>query len=91
MKNIRRIIRLDELGKTFVVRLVLRPGAQDALYVETNYLSKCVVQDASKESTSRRIMCLVPVFMLQTHIIQTDNASLVIKRPMHKMTVKIEL
>ena len=62
----RRLIGLDELGQTFVVRFERR---------------------TTKDSLSRTIMRLVPVFILETHkqtnnkwlpkFVQTDNASLV--------------
>ena len=70
------------------MRLKYKDGAQDALCVQTNYLSWYVVQDArSKESLSRRIMRLEPVFIYLRSITrrttkilpkfaQTDNASL---------------
>ena len=72
-----RIIRLDELGQTFVMRLVIRVKCKDgpraghkrALSVQTSYLLLCVVEVAS-----------LPKF------VQTHNASSSIKT-----AVKIEL
>ena len=55
---------LTNLRKHFVVRLVMRlkfhvRQAQDALCVQTNYLSWCVVGRISKERLSRRITRVV--------------------------------
>ena len=47
-----RIIRLYQLGQTFVLRLVMRlksGRAQDALCVWTNFLSKYVLKDALRK------------------------------------------
>ena len=68
--HLRPIIRLDELGQTFVVRLVLYASvvsrrAQDASSV---YLLVRRSRRISKDSSPRRTMRLVP-------IVQTDDAS----------------
>ena len=83
---------MDELGQTFVVCLVMRLKYKDGH--KTHYESRRTTfrstfrRRISKESSSRRTMRLEPVFILETHInqtnykclpkfAQTDNASLV--------------
>ena len=77
-----RIIRLDELEQTFVVRLVMRLYYQDGH--KTNYAFGSAVRRPRTD-----IMRLVPVLKLETHnktnnkwlpkFVQTDNASSGIK------------
>ena len=65
-----RIIRLDELGQTFVIRLVTRLKYKDGH--KTHYASGRTFLGSlewrtTKGSSSGRIMRLVPVFILETH------------------------
>ena len=78
------------LGKHFVLRLVMRLQYKDGH--KTHYASRRTTfgerrsRRASKESSSRRLMHLEPVFILKTHnqtnykclpkFLQTDKASL---------------
>ena len=84
-----RIIRLDELGQHFVVRLVMRLNYKDGH--KTHFASRPTTFRSASFKTYfegkfvRRIMRLVPVFILETHnqtnykylrkFVQTDNAS----------------
>ena len=65
-----RIIGLDELGKTFVVRLVIRryriePGTRRILRRDELSSVVCRSSRTAEEYSSRR-MCLVPVFILNS-------------------------
>ena len=64
-----RIIRLDELGPTFVVRLVMRlkTGTLRIIRLDELSLLMRLERRSSKGRSSRRIMRLVPVFVLETH------------------------
>ena len=89
----RRIIRLDELGQTFVVRLVMPVKYKDGH--ETHYPSRPTIFRCA--SSSRRTMSLVPVFILETDnqrnnkclpkFIQEDNVSSSIKQANEYQTI----
>ena len=86
-------MRLEEIGETFVIRLVIRLECKDGH--KTRYPSRqtifcCASFKSHKEdSSSGRIMRLVPVFTLETNnqtnnecfptFVQTHNASSSIK------------
>ena len=67
-------MRLDEVGQAFVVRLVMRPAV---LSIKTG--TRCIMRldelcsilrlkrRTTDDSSSRRIMRLVSVFILRTH------------------------
>ena len=66
-----RIIRLDELGQTFLVRLVMRmkykDGTRRVMRLDELSFKIRLERRITKVSSSGRIMRLVPVFILQTH------------------------
>ena len=88
-----RIIRLDELGQTFVIRLVIRLCVKTGTtrIIRPDKLSSVVRLErrTTEDSSSGRIMSLVPVFTLETNnqtnneclpkFVQTHNASSSIK------------
>jgi hypothetical protein len=66
-------MRLDELGQAFVVRLVMRPQYKDGPRRLDELCSILrLKRRTTDDSSSRCIMCLVPVFILRTHN-QTNN------------------
>ena len=70
------IIRLDELGQTFVIRLVIRLQCTSRI-IRLDELSSVVRLErrTTEDSSSRRIMRLVSVFTLETNN-QTNNECL---------------
>ena len=68
---LRRIIRLDELGQTVLACLVMRLQYKDGH--KTHYPSRQTILEihlercTTRDSSSRRIIRLVPVFILETH------------------------
>ena len=64
------IIRLDELGQTFVIRLVIRLQCKDGH--KTHYPSRRAMFCCAT-SSPRRIMRLVPVFTLLIHHVPSCN------------------
>ena len=69
---LRRIIHLDELGQTFLARLVMRLQYKDGH--KTYYPSRQTIsfeirleRRTTRDSSSRRIIRLVSVLILETH------------------------
>ena len=62
-----RIIRLDELGKTLVVRLVMGLKNKDGHKTHELSFEICLELRTTKGSSSGRIMRLVLIFILETH------------------------
>jgi len=66
-------IRLDEVGQTFVVRLIIRlrsgikTGTRHNMRLDELSLLVRLSKQISKRSWSRRITRLVPVFVLETN------------------------
>ena len=77
VKGLKRIVRVDKLTQTFVVRLVIR--------LKTDPKRIVLQGELSLEMRHKRRIRLVPVFILKTHhqtnckcfpkFVQTDNAS----------------
>jgi hypothetical protein len=64
-------MRLGEVGRAFVVRLVMRPQYKDGRLDELCSILR-LKRRTTDDSSSRRIMLLVPVYILRTHN-QTNN------------------
>ena len=86
------LIRWDELGPILVIWLwvsSIKTGTRCIILLDKLSFKACRSRRINKDSSSRRIMHLVPVFILETHnqtnykywpkLIQMDNASSSIK------------
>ena len=84
----------NELGQTFVVRLVkvlsVKTGKRCIMPLDELSFEMCLERRTTRNSSSRRIIRLVSVFILEKHnqtnykcvpkFVRTDNASLVLLR-----------